>query len=87
MQIYTLNVGQGQFVVVTGDTVESITPYPSYVLSLRMGSRWKQIFWEDSIITLDPRATRLRQAIGYIRTLVESKPEYKQLPQSRGGYL
>ncbi len=74
------------FVVPTGDTVVSITPYESYFLKLRRGSQWKQVYWEDSIISSDLQAAELREALTYIRKLVESKPEYKQLPRARGGY-
>ena len=74
------------FVVLTRDTIVSINPYQTYILKVRMGSRWKEVFWEDSIISADPRATQLREAVEFIRALVQSKPEYKQLPPARGGY-
>ena len=75
------------FVVQTGDTVCTITPYVTYSMKIRMGSTWKEVFWEDSILSSDPRATRLRQVLAFVQNLIESKPEYQQLPPARGGYL
>ena len=64
-----------------------LTPYPTYVLKLICDSRWKDVFWEDSRVSSDTRATKLRQALEFVRKLVEAKPEYRQLPPARGGYL
>jgi hypothetical protein len=75
------------FVALHSDTVSFIEPHETYVLKVRRDSRWKDVFWEDSIISSDPRRTKLREAIEFIRRLVESKPEYKQLPPARGGYM
>jgi hypothetical protein len=75
------------FVVQRGDTVLSITPYPSYIVKVRMGTTWKKVIWEDSIVSSDPKATRLRETLEFIRALVQSKPEYNQLPPARGGYM
>ena len=75
------------FVVQTGDTAVFITPHQTYILKIRQGNTWKEVYWEDSLIAPDPRAGRLRQTFNAIRALVESKPEYKKLPPARGGYL
>jgi hypothetical protein len=75
------------FVVQTGDTVCIITPYATYNTKVRMGPTWKEVYWEDSIVSSDPRATRLRQVLAFIQALIEAKPEYQQLPPARGGYL
>jgi hypothetical protein len=75
------------FVALRTDTVAFISPHPTYVLKLTRYSETKELFWEDSLISSDPQATRLRQALEFIRTLIEAKPEYRQLPQARGGYL
>jgi hypothetical protein len=75
------------FIAQHSDTVGFLIPYQTYVLKVKVDSRWKDLFWEDSIISSDPRGTELREAIEFIRRLVASKPEYKQLPPARGGYL
>jgi hypothetical protein len=69
------------------DTVGFVTPHQTCVLKVQLDSRWKDVFWEDSIISSDTRAIQLRQAVELIRRMVEAKPEYRQLPPARGGYL
>jgi hypothetical protein len=75
------------FVAQHTDTITFITPYPTYLLRLTLDSRTKVVFWEDSMISSDTRTKKLRVTFQFIRELVESKPEYKQLPPARGGYL
>ncbi|MFH0991778.1 MAG: hypothetical protein V1799_17355 [bacterium] len=75
------------FVVQQTDTVASLTPYQTYILKFKLDSRWKNLYWEDSIVSTDARAAKLRQTLEFIRRLVEAKPEYKKLPPARGGYL
>jgi hypothetical protein len=69
------------------DTVAVLTPHTSYVLKLSCEHREKAIYWEDSIISTDPRAAELRNVFAFVRALVEAKPEYQGLPPARGGYL
>jgi len=33
------------------------------------------------------QADKLRELIQYIRKVIESKEEYRKLPESRGGYM
>jgi hypothetical protein len=75
------------FVVPTGDTVSFITPHSTYYLKIRMGSTIKQLFWEDAVVSTDPQAAQLRQVLAFLQALIESKPEYQQLPPARGAYL
>jgi hypothetical protein len=75
------------FVAQHTDTVGIFTPHQTCVLKVQLDSRWKNVFWEDSIISSDTQAIQLRQAVELIRRLVEAKREYKQLPPTRGGYL
>lgn len=75
------------FVVQHSDTVGFFIPYQTYALKVKVDSRWKDLFWKDSIISSDPRGTELREAFEFIRRLVASKPEYGQLPPARGGYM
>jgi hypothetical protein len=70
-----------------GDIGGFVTPYPTFVLKITHDGRHKGVYWEDSMISADGRATKLRYVFDYIRTLVEAKPEYRQLPPVRGGYL
>jgi hypothetical protein len=64
-----------------------ITPNSTYVFKVASHATLKALFWDDAIVANDPRAAKLRELIRLIRMIVESKPEYVQLPPARGGYL
>ena len=63
-----------------------VEPYPSYYLKLKAGGRELTIDWEDRQLSPAAEATALRSLLGYIQRLVESREEYKKLPQPRGAY-
>ncbi len=75
------------FVVPTRDPIGFITPHSTYSMKIRRGLTFKEVYWEDSIVSSDPRAANLRGVMEFVRALIESKPEYQQLPPARGGYL
>ena len=76
------------FVVRSQDSMRTfISPNNTYDFKVASGSTLKTLFWNDAIIANDPQATKLRALITLIRTIVESKPEYRQLPPARGAYL
>jgi len=76
------------FTLVRTDTiVVSLEPYPTYNFEVKYNSSIKRLHWDDGIITSNQKATRLRELIALIRTIIEAKPEYRQLPPARGGYL
>jgi hypothetical protein len=75
------------FVAQHTDTVGFFTQHQTYILKVQLDSRWKDVFWEDSIISSNTQAMQLRETVELIRRLVEATPEYKRLPPTRGGYL
>lgn len=76
------------FSVLRTDTiVVSIEPHATYDFELKYNASIKRLHWDDGIITNDQRATRLRDLIRLIQNIIEAKPEYRQLPPARGGYL
>jgi len=76
------------FTVETRDSIRAfITPNNTYDFRVESRATLKKLYWDDAIIANDPRATKLRELITLIRTIIESKPEYQQLPPARGGYL
>jgi hypothetical protein len=75
------------FVAQHGDSVGVMTPHTTYILKLSRDQRQKVLYWEDAMISADPRATELRSVFDFVRTLVEGKAEYQGLPPARGGYL
>ena len=64
-----------------------VTPYSSYYFKVEYNSQVKELWWDDEITNPDEKADRLRELIELIRDIVESKEEYKKLPEPRSGYL
>lgn len=76
------------FTAVRTDTmVASFEPHATYDFEVKYNSSIKRLHWDDGIITSDQKATRLRELIRFIQSIIEAKPEYRQLPPVRGGYL
>ncbi len=76
------------FVVVSHDSLLAfVTPYNTYDFKVVSRGITKTLFWNDAIIANDTEAAKLRELIGVIRAIVESKPAYRQLPPARGVYL
>ncbi len=76
-------------VQITDSIADYIDPHGTYIFEVKHEGNIKKLFWADAIMTpsADPKATRLREAIAFIRSIIESRPEYKRLPPVRGGYL
>jgi len=63
------------------------TPYDSYYFKVVYDGKTKELFWDDEIDNTNMQADKLRELIQYIRKVIESKEEYRKLPESRGGYM
>jgi hypothetical protein len=76
------------FVAVTNDTLLGmVTPNPTYEFEVKESSSIKRLYWNDAIISQNPKATKLRELITLIQTIIESNPMYLKLPPARGGYM
>ena len=76
------------FTAVSDDTmIQWIEPHATYDFEVKLNSAVKHLYWDDANINQNIQAIKLRELITLIRTIIESKPEYTQLPQPRGGYL
>ncbi|MHB1421333.1 MAG: hypothetical protein ACYCX4_17425 [Bacillota bacterium] len=64
----------------------SVTPNVSYSLTISFGNIEKSIYWDSMSELNGQRSDELRNLINNIKTLIESKKEYKKLPPARGGY-
>jgi hypothetical protein len=64
-----------------------MTPYSTYYFTAKRGEVVKELRWDDESDDQGARATRLRDFIKLIRDIVESREEYKTLPQPSGGYM
>jgi len=70
-----------------GELIGMVTPHSSYYFKVEHKSGTKELKWEDEITNPDERAGKLRELINFIRNIIESREEYKQLPEPRSGYL
>jgi hypothetical protein len=67
--------------------VTMVTPYTSYYFRAVRSGTVKELSWDDRYSDQTARATMLRYLFALIRGTVESKAEYKALPEPRGGYM
>jgi hypothetical protein len=63
------------------------TPYQGYYFRIECGNKVKVLQWEDKIIKKNEDADKLRWLIKLIRSIIESREEYQDLPAPRGAYL
>lgn len=70
-----------------GEPIGEVTPYSSYYFKVVYDSKIKELSWDDYILNKSEKADKLRELIRYIKNIIESKPEYKKLPQPKGGYI
>lgn len=63
-----------------------ITPNEAYYLRFRAGGVEKEIRWNDSTLSDDRKANELRNWFKWLQGLIYEKPEYRALPDFRGGY-
>lgn len=66
--------------------ITMVTPADSYYFKVQVGNETKELTWADEIKNPDLQADKLRELINIITSIIRSKPEYKALPQPRGGY-
>ena len=65
------------------------TPYSSYYFKVEQNSSIKELWWNDEIFYkdyTDEKADRLRELIKLIRDIVESKEEFRELPEPTSAY-
>lgn len=62
------------------------TPYYTYNFKLIADGMEKNISWEDENVSESKEAVQLRKLFKKIQETIESKEEYKKLPEAKGGY-
>lgn len=63
-----------------------VTPCQTYELFITYNRKEHQINWVDSNLSEGSEAKNLRDLINMIVSTIESKEEYKKLPEPQGGY-
>lgn len=76
------------FKYISQDSVSvHIDPDPGeQILRIKYQSKDKTTIWSYPTVENDSRFNDLLELRNYIRTIIESKQEYKSLPAARGGY-
>ena len=77
-----------------GSIVGERTPYFSYYFKVAYDSYVKELTWNDNIRSVlirgeyitDDKVDKLKSLTQLITHIIESKEEYKKLPEPRGGY-
>lgn len=64
-----------------------VTPYSTYYLKATANGFMKEIQWEDRNLSNETPFRELRGLAEYIQDIITNKPEYKKLPEPKGGYL
>jgi hypothetical protein len=64
-----------------------VAPYPTYFFRVAYGSKTKELLWHDKYVNYDVPGGKLMELINLIRDIIESKQEYKNLPEAKPGYL
>jgi hypothetical protein len=70
-----------------GETETRAMPYPTYFFKITDEGRTKELLWHEKVTNSEARADRLRELIKLIRNIIESREEYKNLPEAKSGYL
>jgi len=86
-QIDFFNYPDTFYVKITGDVVGEITPFPTFDFYVEVDTIEKRLYWENKITNPNQKADELREVIRLIIKIIESKKEYQQLPEPKGGYL
>lgn len=63
------------------------TPYSTYYFKVQVSDKVKEISWIDRNMSQASTAKQLHGLIRTIMEIVETKEEYKNLPEPKGGYL
>lgn len=64
--------------------VGMVTPCSGYHLKVQVNSEQKELSWDDCHGRVNDK---FHQFIDYVIQIIESKEEYKKLPERRGGYI
>ncbi len=70
-----------------GEIKTEVAPYSTYFFRVEYDGKTKELLWHDKITNSDEKADKLKELISLIRNIIESKEEYKALPEPSGGYL
>jgi hypothetical protein len=70
-----------------GEPKAELAPYPTYFFRVQDGGRTKELLWHDKYANTDIPGGKLLELIKLITNIIESREEYKKLPEPKSGYL
>jgi hypothetical protein len=73
--------------VADNETKVQREPYPTYFFLVENGGKTRELLWHDKYVNSDIKGDKLKELINFIQHIIESKEDYKQLPEPRSGYL
>ena len=69
-----------------GSTSGDRTPFSTYYLKVSFKGVTRELQWNDSNLLSDDFKGPAVEVVKLLWSIIEAKPEYKSLPQPRGGY-
>jgi hypothetical protein len=70
-----------------GEIENRVMPYSSYFFKVTNHGQTKELLWHEKVTNSEAKADKLRELIKLIRDIIESREEYKKLPEPKAGYL
>jgi hypothetical protein len=70
-----------------GEIKTQVAPYSTYFFWVDNGGKTKELLWHDKYTNSDAAGDKLKELINFIRNIIESREEYKNLPEPSSGYL
>lgn len=67
--------------------ITKTAPFTTYYFKVDINGQSKEVTWDYQDPGNNKEANDLLSLINLITSIIESKPEYKSLPQAQGGYL
>lgn len=62
-------------------------PSSSFYLEIKMNGHIKRITWNKNTMADTPKATKLKDLIYFIESIIEFNPDHKKFPEIEGGYM
>jgi hypothetical protein len=62
------------------------TPFDTFYFKVKSGNLTKELSWENKYLNENRKVVNLRELTGLIVGIIQESPEYKKIPEPRGGY-
>jgi hypothetical protein len=71
----------------SGEMENRVMLYFTYFFKVTYHGQTKELLWHEKVTNSEVKADKLRELIKLIRDIIESREEYKKLPEPKAGYL